>query len=89
MRNNKVIELFSQREEASNQYLKSDGDRLYADNTCIAEWDYPVLYINYDEEYIDYTNTLCDIVDDGIWVLPLYNVPVGACELIDKKYKQQ
>lgn len=82
MRNDKVIELFMQREEASNQYLRSDSDRLYCDDTCIAEWDYPMLLLNTtDYRYMQYINMIHGIVDDDVDVIMLYNVPVGTRSL--------
>lgn len=81
MRNSRVIELFSQREEASNQYLISDSDRLYCGDTCIAEWDYPLLYVNNNAEYNGYIKTLENILDEDIEVIFVNNAPVGASKL--------
>lgn len=81
MRNSRVIELFSQREEASNQYLKSDSDRLYTDNTCIAEWDYPLLYVNNSAKYNGYIKTLENIIDEDIEIIFVSDVPVGSFKI--------
>lgn len=81
MRNSRVIELFSQREEASNQYLKSDSDRLYSNNTCIAEWDYPLLYVNNNAEYNGYIRVLENILDEDIEIVFISNVPIGTLKL--------
>lgn len=81
MRNSRVIELFSQREEASNQYLRSDSDRLYSVETIIAEWDYPLLYVNHNPEYRGLVATLENICDEDIEIVYVHNVPVGAQSL--------
>lgn len=81
MRNSRVMELFSQREEASNQYLRSDSDRLYSDSTCIAEWDYPLLYVNNNAEYNGYIRTLENILDEDVEIVYVSDVPVGSSKI--------
>lgn len=75
------MELFTQREEASNQYLTSDSDRLYSFDTIVAEWDYPVLYINNNTRYVGYANTLVNMLDEDIEIVFVNNVPIGAKSL--------
>ena len=81
MRNGRVMELFTQREEASNQYLTSDSDRLYSFDTIVAEWDYPILYINNNPRYVRYANTLVNMLDEDIEIVFVNNVPIGAKSL--------
>lgn len=81
MRNGRVMELFTQREEASNQYLTSDSDRLYSFGTIVAEWDYPILYINNNPRYVGYANTLVNMLDEDVEIVFVNNVPVGAKSL--------
>ena len=81
MRNGRVMELFTQREEASNQYLTSDSDRLYSFDTIVAEWDYPILYINNNQRYVGYANTLVNMLDEDIEIVFVNNVPIGAKSL--------
>lgn len=81
MRNGRVMEFFTQREEASNQYLTSDSDRLYSFDTILAEWDYPILYINDNPRYVGYVNTLVNMLDEDIEIVFVNNVPIGAKSL--------
>lgn len=81
MRNGRVMELFTQREEASNQYLTSDSDRLYSFGTIVAEWDYPILYINNNQIYARYANTLVNMLDEDIEIVFVNNVPIGSKSL--------
>lgn len=81
MRNGRVMELFTQREEASNQYLTSDSDRLYSFDTILAEWDYPILYINDNPRYVGYVNTLVNMLDEDIEIVFVNNVPIGSKSL--------
>ena len=81
MRNGRVMELFTQREEASNQYLTSDSDRLYSFDTIVAEWDYPILYINNNTRYVGYANTLVNMLDEDVEIVFVNNVPIGAKSL--------
>lgn len=81
MRNGRVMEFFTQREEASNQYLTSDSDRLYSFDTILAEWDYPILYINDNPRYVGYVNTLVNMLDKDIEIVFVNNVPIGAKSL--------
>lgn len=81
MRNGRVMELFTQREEASNQYLTSDSDRLYSFDTILAEWDYPILYINDNPRYVGYVNTLVNMLDEDIEIVFVNSVPIGAKSL--------
>lgn len=81
MRNGRVMELFTQREEASNQYLTSDSDRLYSFDTILAEWDYPILYINDNPRYVGYVNTLVNMLDEDIEIVFVNNVPIGTKSL--------
>lgn len=83
MRNGRVMELFTQRDEASNQYLTSDSDRLYSFGTIVAEWDYPILYINNNPRYSGYANTLVNMLDEDIEVIFVNNAPIGAKSLIN------
>ena len=81
MRNGRVMELFTQREEVSNQYLTSDSDRLYSFDTIVAEWDYPILYINNNTRYVGYANTLVNMLDEDVEIVFVNNVPIGAKSL--------
>lgn len=81
MRNGRVMEFFTQREKASNQYLTSDSDRLYSFDTILAEWDYPILYINDNPRYVGYVNTLVNMLDEDIEIVFVNNVPIGAKSL--------
>ena len=59
----------------------SDSDRLYFMGTIIAEWDYPLLYVNYKPEYKGYINILENICDEDVEMVYVHNAPIEAQRL--------